>query len=614
MAVRTRLEPVSHQGLLRVEDCLDRNGNIVLPPDVTLISLIERNVANVGDSVAYRYIDYTGSDDGSVTELSWSQVEVRLRAIAAQVQSLTARGDRVAVVAPQGLDYVTAFFGAIKAGAIAVPLFTPELQGHAERLETAMRDARPSAVLVTSAGVEQVEKFLAGLDGVDPLRIVVIDEVPDSAGVDFVPVDLDLDDVSHLQYTSGATRPPVGVEVTHRAVGTNLLQMILAIDLVDRKAFGVSWLPLFHDMGLSMIGFPAVYGGHSTLMSPAAFIRRPQRWISALASESDGRAITAAPNFAYEYTAQRGIPAPEDEIDLSHAVLIIGAEPVSFDAIEKFNTAFAPYGLPPTAFKPSYGIAEGTLMIAITAAGTQAKLVQFDRAQLGMGRAVPVGADHPDAIGLVPCGLVANSLWAVIVDEAGAELPDGTVGEIWLHGDNIGRGYWGRPQETERTFHARLGVRLATGSHAEGMDPQAFWLRSSDLGCYVGGELFVMGRLVDVIVMDGRQHYPQDIEAAAEASSAMVRPGHATAFTVPDSEDADERLVIISERASGTRRADPAPEVDAIVAAVAQRHGITASDVRFVPAGAIPRTTSGKLARRACRAAYLNGAFDLPPA
>lgn len=595
------------QGLLRIEDCLDGDGNIDLPPDVTLISLIERNVAAVGDAPAYRYIDYSGADEGEVSELTWRQVGIRLRAIASRVQRVAGRGDRVAVLAPQGLDYVTGFFGAIKAGAVAVPLFTPELQGHAERLETALRDSTPAAVLVTAAVAEQVEKFLAGLDDIDAPRVVVIDDIPDSAGDDFEPVELGLDDVSHLQYTSGATRPPAGVEITHRAVGTNLLQMILAIDLVDRKAFGVSWLPLFHDMGLSMIGFPAVYGGHSTLMSPTAFIRRPGRWIDALAGESDGRAITAAPNFAYEYTAQRGRPAAGDEVDLSHAVLIIGAEPVSYSAMQQFNEAFAPYGLPPTAFKPSYGIAEGTLMIATIPPGTQAKEVRFDRDRLGEGLAVPVAADHPDAVGLVPCGRVARSLAAVIVDpDRGVELPDGRVGEIWVHGDNVGRGYWGRPEETQHTFKATLQTRLDSGSHADGVATGEYWLRSSDLGCYVGGELYVVGRLTDVIRTKGRLLYPQHIEATAEAASPMVRPGHATAFGVPD----DDRLVIVAERASGTRRADPAPEVDAIVAAVAARHGVPVADVRFVPAGAIPRTTSGKLARRATRTEYLRGTFD----
>jgi fatty-acyl-CoA synthase len=223
---------------------------------------------------------------------------------------------------------------------------------------------------------------------------------------------------------------------------------------------------------------------------------------------------------------------------------------------------------------------------------------------------VRVAGDDATAFAQVPCGQVARSLWAVIVDtEMCGELPDSKVGEVWLHGNNIGRGYWGRPDETEQTFRACLGSRLDAGTHAEGVPAQADWLRTGDLGVYLDGELYVLGRLADLVVVDGRQHYPDDIESAAEQASPMVRRGHVTAFTVTAAGTSGpaEQLVIVAERASGTGRADPAPAAEAIRTAVARRHHITVADVCFVPAGAIPRTTSGKLARRACRAQYLSG-------
>lgn len=593
-------------GLLQIEDCLDSDGGVVLPPGVTLISLIDRAIAAVGDEVAYRYLDYARAPDGVALELTWAQLGGRLRAIGAHLQRVASRGDRVAILAPQGLDYIAGFFAAIKAGMIAVPLFAPELPGHAERLDTALRDARPSVVLTTSAAVESVVASLAQLEGVEAAHVVVIDEVPDSAGESFTEVDIDADDISHLQYTSGATRPPVGVEITHRAVGTNLLQMILSIDLLDRSTHGVSWLPLYHDMGLSMIGFPAVYGGHSTLLSPTAFIRRPQRWIQALSAGSrHGRVVTAAPNFAYEWTAQRGVPVPGEDVDLQNVVMIIGSEPVSIDAIATFNDAFAPFGLPATAIKPSYGIAEATLLVSTIAPDARATAVHLDRAQLAAGRAVRV-ADAADAVPTVSCGQVARSLWCVIVDPAtGGEVTDGTVGEIWLQGYNIGRGYWARPDETRRTFGATLRSRLAEASHAAGSSEVRPWLRTGDLGTYLDGELFVTGRLADLIAVDGASHYPHDIEATVAAASPTVRRGYVTAFAVPG--NPDQRLVIVAERAAGTARADPRPAVEAIEAAVSQRHGLAVADVRLLPAGAIPRTTSGKLARRACRDHYLDG-------
>ncbi|MGV9803002.1 fatty acyl-AMP ligase [Mycobacterium sp. NPDC003449] len=602
-AIDHRYEPAT--GLLRIEDCLDAAGRLILPPGTTLISLIDRNIANVGDMVAYRYLDHAHAD-GQALELTWSRLGVRLRAVAAELQRVAEPGDRVAILAPQGLDYIVGFFAAIKAGAIAVPLFAPELQGHAERLDTALLDSRPAVVLTTAAAVPAVGEFLARLPRSARPRVIAIDQVPDAAGDGFAAVPVDADDVSHLQYTSGATRPPVGIEVTHRAVGTNLLQMILSIDLLDRNTHGVSWLPLYHDMGLSMIGFPAVYGGHSTLMSPTAFIRRPQRWISALSDGSrEGRVITAAPNFAYEWTAQRGLPASGEDIDLSNVVLIIGSEPVSMAAITTFNKAFAPYGLRPTAFKPSYGIAEATLFISTIAPQAQASAAHFDREQLTRGRAVNVAPDAVGAVTHVSCGQIARSQWAVIVNpDTGEELPDREIGEIWLHGNNIGRGYWGRPDETRHAFGAELVSRRAEGSHAVGAPDEGKWLRTGDLGVYVDGELYVTGRLADLIVVDGRQHYPQDIEATVADASEVVRRGYVTAFAVP-ADDAGTRVVVVTERAPRTGRADPQAAIDAIRAAVAHRHGVTVSDVRLMPAGAIPRTTSGKLARQACRAEYL---------
>ncbi len=606
----SRQDFVTPKGLLRIEDCLDADGAVAMPPGTTLISLIGRNIANVGDAVAYRYLDYSRSD-GQAIEVTWAQLGVRLQAIGAQVQQFAGQGDRVAVLAPQGIDYVAGFYAAIQAGTIAVPLFAPELPGHAERLETALRDSQPTAVLTTASAKDAVENFLGNLPQLRRPQVLVIDQIPDSAGERFAPVELDIHAVSHLQYTSGSTRPPVGVEITHRAVGVNLVQMIYSIDLLDRNTHGVSWLPLYHDMGLSMIGFPAVYGGHSTLMSPAAFVRRPQRWIHALSAGSrEGNVVTAAPNFAYEWAAQRGLPAPGDDVDLSNVVLIIGSEPVSIDAVTTFNKAFAPYGLPRTAFKPSYGIAEATLLVATIDHDAEATVAYLDRDQLGAGRAVRVAADAPAAVVQVSCGHPARSLWAVIVNPgADAELPDGNVGEIWLQGNNVGRGYWGRPEETRLAFGAKLRSTLAEGSRAEGSAVKGAWLRTGDLGLYLDGELYVTGRIADLITIDGRNHYPQDIEATAAEASTIVRRGYAVAFSVPS--ETGQALVIIAERAAGTSRADPQPAIDAIKQAVSDRHGLTAADVRLLPAGAIPRTTSGKLARLACRTQYLGGALGV---
>ena len=595
---------------------MDAEGGISLPAGGNLNSFLDRNTAELADFACYRYLDYTHHADGQSVELTWAQLGTRLRAIGARLQQVTAPGDRVAILAPQGLDYVVGFFAAIKAGNIAVPLFTPELPGFAERLDAVLAEAQPAVVLTTAAAGEAVQTFLRKLPRTRRPRAIAIDDVPDSVGATFLPTQLDTDDVAYLQYTSGSTRAPAGVEITHRAAGTNVLQVIISTGM-EWDSRTVSWLPLYHDMGLSMIIFPALCGGHITLMSPLAFVRRPERWIRELAAQSrHGRVFAAAPNFAFELAAQRGLPAKGEDLDLSNVVrLLNGSEPVSIDAIAKFNTAFAPYGLPSTAIKPSYGMAEATLFVSTIDPTAEATAVYFDREQLGAGHAVRVAADAPNAVAQVSCGRVARSQWGVIVNpDTGGELPDGEVGEIWLHGDNIGRGYWARPRETELVFANKLQSRLPEGSHADRSPMGGTWMRTGDLGVYFDGELYITGRIKDLIILDGRNHYPQDIEVTTVEASSAVRPGYVAAFSVPASElpgavthDTSERLVIVAERAAGAGRSDPQPVINAIRAAVSRRHGLPVADVQLVAAGVIPRTTSGKLARRACRAEYLTG-------
>ncbi|HTX97694.1 MAG TPA: fatty acyl-AMP ligase [Mycobacterium sp.] len=593
---------------LRLEDYLDAEDNIVIPDGATIMSVLYRNIAEFGDAVSYRYLDYGRVSDGEPIDLSWTRLGIRLRAVGARLQQVGARHDRVAILAPQGVDYVIGFFAAIAAGNIAVPLFAPELPGQLERLDAVLSDAAPSVVLTTTDAAADVQSFVRSLPRQRRPRVIAVDAVPDTVGATFVPAQLDTDDIAYLQYTSGSTRTPAGVEITHRCVATNVIQMIMSVGL-DSSIRSISWLPLFHDMGLLMIMFPALCGGQITLMSPTAFVRRPYRWIRELAEQSRyGRTFAAAPNFAFELAAQRGLPSAGEELDLSNvAGLINGSEPVSIASIERFNEAFTPYGLPATTIKPSYGMAEATLFVSTIAPDARAKVVYLDRDQLGAGHAVMVAADAANAVAQVSCGRVARSQWAVIVDpDTEAELPDGRVGEIWLHGDNVGRGYWGRARQSDLAFRNKLQLRLEVDSHAEGSAVGGTWFRTGDLGMYLEGELYIVGRIKDLVIVDGRNHYPQDIEATVSDATAAVRSGYVTAFSVPR-ETAGEQLVIVAERAPGAGKADAAPVAEAIRAAVSRRHALAVADIRLVSAGRIPRTTSGKLARHDCRTRYLAG-------
>ncbi|MEE2034852.1 long-chain-fatty-acid--AMP ligase FadD32 [Rhodococcus chondri] len=609
------------------EEFIDENGQITLPDGNTLLDHLEQNIASNGDELAYRYIDYSRERDGEVHELTWNQFGVRLKAIAARLQQVTHPGDRVAILAPQGLDYVVSFFAAIYAGVIAVPLFDPDEPGHTDRLHAVLGDCTPSAILTATSSAAGVRQFFRPLPAAKRPRVIAVDAIPDTVADSWTRPETSTDDIAYLQYTSGSTRVPAGVEITHRSVLTNVIQMADSIEL-NESSRGVTWLPLFHDMGLLTVILPAIGGKYITIMSPRAFVARPGRWIRELAAVSDGAGtFAAAPNFAFEHAAARGLPKDGEELDLSNVIgLINGSEPVTTSSMRKFNEAFAPYGLPKTAIKPSYGMAEATLFVSSTKHTEEAKVLYVDRNELNAGRVKQVDRDAENAIPQVSCGYVSRSQWAAIVDpETGAEMPDGHVGEIWLHGDNIGIGYWGRKDETEQTFHNRIAKRISEGSHADGTRDDADWLRTGDYGVYIDGELYITGRVKDLVIVDGRNHYPQDLEFYAQEASSALSPGFVAAFAVPanqlprdvfensasglqfDVDDASEQLVIVAERGPGAGKADPQPIADAVRAAISGRHGVTARDVLLVPAGSIPRTSSGKIARRACKAAYIEG-------
>ncbi|MDH6681007.1 fatty acid CoA ligase FadD32 [Rhodococcus sp. LBL1] len=609
------------------DDYLDEQGQIRLTPGHTLVDYVDDHTRNNASELVYRYIDYSRERDGEAHELTWGQFGLRLRAVAARLQQVTQPGDRVAILAPQGLDYVTSFFAAIHAGRIAVPLFDPDEPGHTDRLHAVLGDCEPAAILTATSSAAGVRQFFRSLPAAKRPRIIAVDAIPDSVGETWVRPEVGLDDIAYLQYTSGSTRTPAGVEITHRGVATNVLQMVDSIGLSEHSR-GVTWLPLYHDMGLLTVILPALGGQYITIMSPRAFVARPHRWIKELAAVADGAGTyAAAPNFAFEHAAVRGLPKEGENLDLSNVIgLINGSEPVTVSSMRKFNEAFAPYGLPKTAIKPSYGMAEATLFVSTTHPDEEAKVIYVDRDELNSGRMVKVDQDAPGAVAQVACGEVSRSQWAAIVDpDTASERPEGHVGEIWLHGDNIGQGYWGRERETAETFHNKLLERLPDGSHADGAAEDANWLRTGDYGVYVDGELYITGRVKDLVIVDGRNHYPQDLEYSAQEASAALRPGFVAAFAVPanqlpaqvfenshsglafDQDDASEQLVIVAERAPGAGKADPQPIADVVRAAISSRHGVTARDVLLVPAGSIPRTSSGKLARRACKAAYVEG-------
>ncbi len=606
------------------------NGKIRFPENTDLVRHVEKWARVRGDRLAYRFLDYSTERDGIAREISWAEFGARNRAVGARLQQVTQPGDRIAILCPQNLDYLVAFFGVLYAGRIAVPLFDPSEPGHVGRLHAVLDDCSPSAILTTSDSAEGVRKFFRSRPAKERPRVIAVDAVPNDVASTWEIIPAQHDTVAYLQYTSGSTRTPTGVMITHLNLPTNVVQVIHALE-GEEGDFGVSWLPFFHDMGLITILLSSVVGYQNTFMTPAAFVRRPIRWIRQLAAkEGDtGGSISAAPNFAFEHAALRGLPKEGDPpLDLSKVKCILnGSEPVSASSIRKFNEAFGPYGFQEKAIKPSYGLAEATLFVSTTPMADKPKIVHVDREALNNKRFVEVAADAENGVAQASAGKIGVDQWTTIVDpETASELPDGHIGEVWLHGNNMGAGYWNRDEETTETFRNILKSRTDP-SHADGAPDDGLWVRTGDLGTYHEGDLYITGRVKDLVIVDGRNHYPQDLEYSAQESSRALRAGYVAAFSVPlnqlpaevfdnphaglkyDPDDTSEQLVIVSERATGTHKLDHQPIADDIRTAIAVRHGVTVRDVLLVSSGAIPRTSSGKIGRRACRTAYLDGSL-----
>ena len=606
------------------------DGKIKFPANTNLVRHVEKWAKVRGDKLAYRFLDFSTERDGIARDILWSDFSARNRAVGARLQQVTQPGDRIAILCPQNLDYLISFFGALYSGRIAVPLFDPAEPGHVGRLHAVLDDCAPSTILTTTDAAEGVRKFIRARSAKERPRVIAVDAVPTEVASTWQEPEAGENSTAYLQYTSGSTRTPTGVMISHLNLPTNVLQVLNSLEGTEGDR-GCMWLPFFHDMGLITALLAPVLGQSFTFMTPAAFVRRPGRWIRELARKpgETGGVFSAAPNFAFEHAAVRGLPRDDEPpLDLSNVKGILnGSEPVSPASMRKFYEAFAPYGLQETAIKPSYGLAEATLFVSTTPKDEKPRIIHVDRDALNKGSFVEVAADAPNAVAQVSAGKVGVDEWAVIVDtDSASELPDGQVGEIWLHGNNLGGGYWGKEEESVQTFRNILKSRIQD-SHAEGASDDGLWVRTGDYGTYYDAHLYIAGRIKDLVIIDGRNHYPQDLESTAQESTKALRIGYVAAFSVPanelpqavfnnphaglkfDSEDTSEQLVIVGERAAGSHKLDYEPIADDIRGAIAVGHGVTVRDVLLVSAGTIPRTSSGKIGRRACRAAYLDGSL-----
>ena len=567
---------------------------------VTLSSvaeLVRKRARTQPDTVAYTFIDYEVDPAGFAESITWAQTYRRVQAVAEELLRIGEPGDRAAILAPQGLDYVVGFLGALHAGFIAVPLSAPQFGAHDERVTSVLRDSSPAVVLTTSAVVDEVVPY-ANAESAHPApEIVEIDALALEPSIATDPVPSARDRPAYLQFTSGSTRLPAGVMVSDRNVVANLEQVVSDYfgGLPPEDTTVVSWLPLYHDMGLIFgICAPFVVGRSAVLLSPMAFLQRPARWMQLLARYPCS--FSAAPNFAFELAVRRTSDDDMAGLDLAHVLGIIsGAERIHTATLRRFAARFAPFNLSEAAVRPSYGLAEATVYVATAGPGQPPKMVRFDYDKLSAGQAERCTDQAGGSVELVSYGPPRSST-VRIVDPDGSENPAGAIGEIWVHGENVAMGYWRNPRQTQSVFRATLPD--ATPETALGP-----WLRTGDLGVMSDGELFIVGRIKDLLIVDGRNHYPDDIEATIQE----ITGGRVAAISIPD-ERTEQLVAIIELKKRGNTQQDVLHRLNTVkrevTSAISQSHSVRVADLVLVPPGSIPITTSGKVRRAACAERY----------
>ncbi len=567
--------------------------------DVSILSVLRERAGSTPNGLAFTFTDYDRDWEGTAESLTWSQLYRRTLNVANELGKHGSPGDRALIVAPQGLAFIVAFLGAMQAGFIAVPLAVPVPGSHDERLGAVVTDTSPTVVLTTSGVFDIAAQYVD--DGAAVIAVIAVDtldldaEMPVSTQIPEGP------DIAYLQYTSGSTRLPAGVMISHRNLVANFEQLmpdyfVNSGGAVPPEGKLVSWLPFYHDMGLMLgIAAPILDGCGADLLSPLGFLARPARWLQALARHE--KAFSAAPNFAFDLTARRTTDAELEDLDLSGVIGIInGAERIHPSTLVRFNERFSPVGFRPEMVLPSYGLAEATVFVASGSNGRAPAVVEFDAEKLTLGTAVRTPGGAP----LLRYGVPTSPLVLIADPDTRRPCPDGTVGEIWTHGENVSAGYWRKPEQTGSAFGATL-VDPPAGF------PETRWLRTGDRGFISEGELFIVGRIKDMLIVRGRNHYSEDIEATVQ----KITRGRVAAIAVSDagSDEQTEKLVAIVELKNGDDADTLAVVKSDVVAAISRAHGLQVADIVLVEPGSIPTTTSGKIRRSACVEQHRQGRF-----
>lgn len=563
------------------------------------------------------FLGYTFLTDGEEAEVSltYRELDRRAKSISAMIRSIGAQGQPILIALPSCLEFIATFFGCLYSGSIAVPIYPPRPNRSVERFAVIARDSGATVVLTLESVRSRIEADISEVDGLEDLTWVTVDrayEATEATPEDWARPDPHIKQLALLQYTSGSTAKPKGAMVSHDNIMHNS-HVLSEIHRFSSASVGVGWLPMTHDMGLIANTIQPLYSGFRYIfMAPEHFLVKPIRWLGAIfrykATASGG------PNFSYDYCSERIRPELRDELDLSSWDLAFnGAEPIRHETIERFSAEFSRCGFRREAFYPCYGLAESTLIVTGGSRRSPPVEININSDQPGLESACRPGKNADSNRVLVGCGEPWLGQQVLIVDpETSQRCPDGHVGEIWISGPSVTQGYWNRRAETERVFG---GYLQDTGDGP--------FLRSGDLGFLYDGNLFVSGRLKDLIIVGGTNHFPVDIEMTVEKSHKAIRKNCVAAIST--NLEGIERLVIVAEidRHFAAKRMNHCDEIGdesslgregiltAIREAVSQNHELRPHDICLVKQSTIPRTSSAKIQRHVCRQQYLAGELSL---
>lgn len=565
----------------------------------TLVELALKNAETVPDEIAFKFLIDGDTDSNSLT---YAELDRQARKIAAWLQSKRGFGERAVLLYPPGLDYISAYFGCLYAGVIAVPAYPPRLNRPVPRIQGIVSDSQAAFALTTTEIYENLEKRFEQAPELKGLGWLDTQQLPTELEGLWREPDISPDALAFLQYTSGSTSQPKGVMVTHANLLYNLEQIRVGFRLDefnDHDVVGISWLPSYHDMGLiGGILVPIYCQRTMILMSPLDFLQRPFRWLQAI--NNSCAAVSGGPNFAYEICLEKVRQDQIETIDLScWKLAFCGAEPIRMETLDLFAKKFAPCGFRLDRLYPCYGLAEATLFVSGYDGPGVPRSINVRRAALEQGYAEPAQPGDQDQLALVDCGQAILEEKIIIADpENLTRCPDGMIGEIWISGENVTQGYWNRPEDTQRTFNAYL-LESQEGPY----------LRTGDLGFLRDGSLFVTGRLKDMIIIRGTNHYPQDIELTVEKSHSACQVGGGAAFAI--SVNGEEHLVVVQEVTRQARKDDMGEVFQAIRSTISENHDLQVYAIVLIRPLSIPKTSSGKIQRHAAHNAFLHNELEV---